>query len=116
MAFDFQMYRLVDVAREKLWHEAARPDHNLHQLMLHANLLDELLEEIRLLELHMAEEEDDDDEQVVMARSTPGIQDGNDAGVVNKKNMLPGQVLRHSAPRKVLPDKSSLNKRRIQVS
>ena len=76
MSFDLQTYRLADVAREKLWHEAARPDHNLHQLMLHANLLDDLLAEIKALE---SSHSDEVDQKAVGGNSLKDR--GGDAGI-----------------------------------
>ena len=46
MSFDFHAYRLAELARQKLIREASRADHNLRCLVLHANLLDNLLMEL----------------------------------------------------------------------
>jgi len=43
-------YRLAELARHKLLHEASQPDHNYRLLVLHANLLDNLLEELEVEE------------------------------------------------------------------
>jgi hypothetical protein len=46
MAFNFQLYRLAELARQKLLHHASQTDHDLRFLVLHANLLDTLLLEL----------------------------------------------------------------------
>jgi hypothetical protein len=46
MAFNFRLYRLAELARQKLLHHASQTDHDLRFLVLHANLLDTLLLEL----------------------------------------------------------------------
>jgi len=46
MSFNFELYRLAEIARQKLLHHASQADHDLRSLVLHANLLDNLLLEL----------------------------------------------------------------------
>jgi len=46
MSFNFELYRLAEMARQKLLYHASQADHNLRCLTLHANLLDTLLLEL----------------------------------------------------------------------
>jgi hypothetical protein len=46
MPYSPEIFKVATIAREKLAREAAQPDHNLHILVSHANLLDLLLIEL----------------------------------------------------------------------
>ena len=46
MPYTFSTYRLAELARHKLLNAAAMPDHDYRLLVLHANLLDNLLEKL----------------------------------------------------------------------
>ena len=95
MPFNLQTYRLAEVARKKLWNEAARSDHNLHHLVLHANLLDDLVEEISLMKLGL-----DTEDQQKMRNSSLHRLGGHGHGHSNqkvKKNMTPEVEMQHIA-------------------
>lgn len=46
MSYKFEIYQLASLARQKLGHLASKTDHDLRCLVLHANLLDNLLLEL----------------------------------------------------------------------
>jgi len=57
MPFSVETYHLAELARHKLLLQASQADHDLRQLVLHANLLDGLLLELNLAELERAKED-----------------------------------------------------------